>query len=257
MLSAEQKGQVIIKVKELVAQINELYNVDMAVPKVQFSLKGRAAGIADSSSWVVNFNEGLLVDNWDRYMEDTIPHEVAHLAKAHIYGYERKGKFHSPHGYYWKEIMRKLGYEPTRCHDMDTSKVANHKTKFVYECPTCKKLIPLGPHRHKKIQQGSRYFHSKCGRENPLQYVGCAGKVSNNKATVMFQTKSTPKKQESKKMKEPRPGTKIAHALLIYREMRKTTNNRQDIISAIANSMQIDRHRAAGYYQNCKKREES
>jgi len=57
-------------------------------------------------------------------------------------------------------------------------------------------------------------------------------------------------------IKAPAKGTKIAHALVIYNEMQVdgVRCSRQDIISAMANSMQIEKKAAAGYYQNCKKK---
>ena len=54
----------------------------------------------------------------------------------------------------------------------------------------------------------------------------------------------------------PKPGTKIAHARQIYLTMLagESEATRQDVISAMSHSMQIEKHAAAGYYQTCKKR---
>jgi len=56
--------------------------------------------------------------------------------------------------------------------------------------------------------------------------------------------------------KATKTGTKIAHAMIIYKEMfvDGTQCSRQDVISALTNSMGISRQQAAGYYQTCKKR---
>jgi len=63
-------------------------------------------------------------------------------------------------------------------------------------------------------------------------------------------------KTPTAKSKAPQAGTKIAHALVIYNEMQVdgVRCSRQDIISAMANSMQIEKKAAAGYYQSCKKK---
>ena len=65
-----------------------------------------------------------------------------------------------------------------------------------------------------------------------------------------------PKAKTPKANKVPAKGTKIAHALEIYKAMEVdgVRSSRQSIISAMANSMQIEKKAAAGYYQNCKKK---
>jgi len=71
-------------------------------------------------------------------------------------------------------------------------------------------------------------------------------------AKVKIAVTKTPKATPS----APAKGTKIAHALVIYNEMQVdgVRCSRQDIISAMANSMQIEKKAAAGYYQSCKKK---
>jgi len=63
-------------------------------------------------------------------------------------------------------------------------------------------------------------------------------------------------KPNTPKPKAPKAGTKIAHALVIYKEMSVdgVRCSRQDIISAMANSMRIEKKAAAGYFQSCKKK---
>lgn len=264
-LTYEQQGRVLQRVEYFVNLANEIYNSDLQMPCVRFDKRGTCGGTANYSSMELNFNAGLMLDNWDEYMNQVIPHEVAHLVKSHVYGTDRKGRLHSAHGYYWQSIMREFGCDPDRCHSMDVSKVkqvSRPKTKYVYACPCCGKEIIITSVRHNKIvRRGAQYFHC---RQLPIEYVSELGQVT-MQAAIEHKNQNTVPAPEQKKAAmnkkpkapkgEPKKGTKIAHALMIYREMRKTTDNRQDIISAIANSMQIDRHRAAGYYQNCKKRE--
>lgn len=74
------------------------------------------------------------------------------------------------------------------------------------------------------------------------------------KAKVTVTVTATPK--AAKASKAPAKGTKIAHALVIYNEMQVdgVRCSRQDIISAMSHSMQIEKKAAAGYYQSCKKK---
>jgi len=70
-------------------------------------------------------------------------------------------------------------------------------------------------------------------------------------------TPKTPKAVKTPKASSaPKAGSKIAHALTVYNEMivDGVRCSRKDIISAIANSMQIEPQQAAGYYQSCKKK---
>lgn len=65
-----------------------------------------------------------------------------------------------------------------------------------------------------------------------------------------------PRKPVEKKAKVARKpakkgGTKIEAAMAIY---KKASGSRQEIITAIAEGMGLERHAAAGYYQSCKRK---
>lgn len=88
----------------------------------------------------------------------------------------------------------------------------------------------------------TKAVHAKLLRDAPAK----------KKAKVKVTVTKTPKA----KAKAPAKGTKIAHAMEVYKAMSVdgVRSSRQDIISAMANSMQIEKKAAAGYFQSCKKK---
>lgn len=256
-LTYEQKGQVLARVEHFVNLANEIYNTDLSMPCVRFDKRGRVGATACYGRPELNFNVGLMIDNWDEYMNQVVPHEVAHLVKDHVYGTESKGRLHSPHGLYWKQIMRSFGCEPDRCHSMDTSKVAQHKTKHVYKCSCCNTEVVVGPKIHKKISGGySGYGHRGC-RGSRLIFSHTAGKVSRqeakktNPAPEQKKAALAPKPKQRKQRSEPKAGTIAARALEIYRKF--AGEDRKTVIGEIALTLNVSDKRAAQIYQGAKR----
>jgi SprT protein len=272
MLTVEQKQTVINRVNHFVEFANDHFNVKMELPFVRFEKRGTTAGTANRVSWEVNFNAGLMVDNFDLFMNDTIPHEVAHLVTDYVYGAQVKGFVRTrsgirkarreSHGKHWKSVMATFGVDPTRCHDMDVSKVAQHTGKHLYCCSACGTEMVLTQTRHNKQQRGrANYSHTGCNRAK-LNYVRAVGKVSmleayDNKVPD-FMNKPAPKKPDAPKAERPArspAGTKIGRAMEVY--MGNFGKSRQDIITLLVEEFAADnitRVQAAGYYQNCKKK---
>jgi len=252
MLSEAQQNEIINKVYEVVENGNEILITDLGTPVVLFNKRGTCGATAYYPNLELNFNSALAADNLEEYLNQVIPHEVAHLFKSHVYGPGR-GRMFAAHGGYWQQIMRALGANPTRTHNMDTSKVAQPKTKHMYECAGCKKDIVIGPVRHKNMVRGIRTY-SHC-RGQKLVFKETIGKVTNRQAHDM-KVPDFIKKAAIEAKKPKIKSTKIAHAMLVYTEMFKSEFpvSRKNVISALMHSMQISEHQAAGYYQQCKKR---
>lgn len=146
------------------------------MPEIGYFHKGRKAGDANPWEWRVRFNTGLLEDNLQRYLVRTIPHEVAHLVVFAVHGVERKGGKNVWHGEKFKAQMRAFGCEETRCHTMDTSKVAMPKRKtkkHIYVCE-CGHTLNLSSVRHNKMVRGRANYHHKCHTSGKLTYTGKA-----------------------------------------------------------------------------------
>jgi predicted SprT family Zn-dependent metalloprotease len=90
-----------------------------AIPTIEFTLKGTVAGTACHTTNTLNFNIQLAAENLDTFLNQIVPHEVAHLIAD---GLGSRG-----HDRIWKVIMRKFGVEPTVCHVMNTDSVKRQR----------------------------------------------------------------------------------------------------------------------------------
>ena len=132
--------------------------------EIRFDLRGKAAGqarIRAAGRYLIRYNLELLKRGGVDFLEQTVPHEV-----AHVLAYHRHGRDIRPHGAEWKAIMRQLGAEPTRCHDYDVGGLgARQLHYFDYHCGCM--LHRLSSIRHNKVAKGQRYLCRRCGE--PLQ----------------------------------------------------------------------------------------
>ena len=150
-------------VKHFIEMAEQQHGRSFKMPAIEYFHKGRKAGHAKSYAWTVGFNAGLLEDNLQRYMVRTIPHEVAHLVVFAVHGQLYKNGKRDSHGEKFIEQMEAFGCETTRCHTMDTSKVALPKrktTKYTVKC-SCGWTGQVGKVRANKIARGAIYEHSK------------------------------------------------------------------------------------------------
>lgn len=132
----------------------------LPVPDVSFDLRGRSAGQAVFArrrrDIRIRINAGLLASHPRQMLEDTVPHEVAHVVIFRLYG--RKAK---PHGPEWKALMRAFGVDPAPCHSLPTEPVRQLQ-RFRYAC-ACDEPVWLTSIRHKRAQQGTDYICRRCG----------------------------------------------------------------------------------------------
>lgn len=136
------------------------YGCELAPPAIGFDLRGTAAGQVriDRQHWQIRYNALLLEQNAERFLQRTVPHEVAHLVTYQLYGRRVR-----PHGREWRGVMRDFGADPTRCHSFDTrlSRVRHLRT-FHYRC-ACQRH-ELTSIRHNRIQRGMVYLCRNCQR---------------------------------------------------------------------------------------------
>jgi SprT protein len=133
---------------------------EFGYPIVDFKLRGRTAGKASWYFNQININETLLRENFARFKERTIPHEVAHIVAGKLTNGRCK-----PHGRHWKSIMIKFGCETSRCHnyDVSNSKARTVSRQYRYEC-NCQEAM-FTSIRHKRAQgqpDGLYYSCRKC-----------------------------------------------------------------------------------------------
>jgi predicted SprT family Zn-dependent metalloprotease len=90
-------------------------------------------------------------------LERTLLHELAHVADFYVYNTVG-------HGRTWRHCMIKLGQEPSRCHNYDTSGLKRkHKRVAMIQCQC--RTMEITSQRLKKIQSGRTYTCLKCRQQ--------------------------------------------------------------------------------------------
>lgn len=112
----EMKERVAHKVWQVLEELNEEYNAEFDFPRIEWCMIGTTAGRAWLGQWRIQLNEQLCKENLEDFINDTVPHEVAHLVAYKVFGDDG-------HGDGWRSVMRALGLNPTRCHDYETKNV--------------------------------------------------------------------------------------------------------------------------------------
>lgn len=131
-----------------------------ARPVIRFDLRGVTAGqlrIDQHGHCTIRYNPALLLRHGADFLARTVPHETAHFL-----AYRLHGRGIRPHGLEWQAIMRRLGADPTRCHDYDIEGLsARRLSYFDYHCD-CRDHR-LSTIRHNKVRRGTSYLCRQCG----------------------------------------------------------------------------------------------
>lgn len=244
---ANIKARVEAKLRESIALAEKHYGQTFKFPRVEYSVRGTCGGKAYTTEWRVNFNATLLVENEDKFIATTVPHEMAHLIDYQLNPnnfHAAWGKKRSIHGPTWKRIMMVLGAPPNRCHTYDTKNSrVKQKTRYEWVCQHCGAKMVLGPKRHKKQKQRDCYRprNAGCNWSHTYKYVGIEGQVLATAANNPTPPKSTNKKT-----------TKQSKANAIYQRMAGSA--RKDVIVEIIAQLGVGAAHASTLYANAKKR---
>ncbi|ANI30036.1 hypothetical protein PL78_09410 [Yersinia entomophaga] len=130
-------------------------------PKINYYQRGTSAGSAYLQSWEIRLNPVLLLENKQTFIDEVVPHELAHLLV-----FRRFGRV-APHGKEWRWMMESVLQVPaSRTHKFEIASVQS-KT-FPYRC-ACQ-LHQLTVRRHNRVLRGeSEYRCRHCGEK--LQYT--------------------------------------------------------------------------------------
>lgn len=143
--------QIRAKINQLIAEYEHRHQ-GQKVPQIdiRFDLRGRVAGQAGRKGWnyFMRFNRDMMLNQaWDHIINDTVPHELAHII-CFANGSDRG------HGVFWKRTCRALGGSGETYHQ-EAVVYAKGRT-FVYTTSTGA-TINLSETKHRKIQQGAAY----------------------------------------------------------------------------------------------------
>jgi SprT protein len=102
---------------------NSLYRIQLPYPEISFQLKGTYAGKAFGRRWLIKYNYPLLEENFEDFVNITVPHETAHLVEFKLFG-------KAGHKDNWKRIMKDFGIQnPKRCHNYKIIQKGRRRTR--------------------------------------------------------------------------------------------------------------------------------
>ncbi len=126
----------------------------MPMPELKFDLRGLRAGTAEFERWRIRLNPELLLHHAQSFIDDTVPHEAAHLVAWRVWGVRIQ-----PHGTQWRRVMSLLGAAPERCHRYAATP-SRRLRRFRYAC-SCREHW-LSSIRHNRARRGIHYLCLSC-----------------------------------------------------------------------------------------------
>ncbi len=146
-----------MQVVNVLIKANDIWNLDLDVPSIDFYSKGKVAGTARCISWRLEFNEILMDENKDSFIQ-TIIHEVAHLVTHKLYPNAKQN-----HGPEFKYVITKLGGEAKTYHNYDVSNVPGKKQqRHQYKCVGCGKVMQISTTLHNRLHRDVVYRTRCC-----------------------------------------------------------------------------------------------
>lgn len=134
------------------------------LPQLNYQQTGTIAGSAHYAAWLIKLNGILLLENSQAFIEQVIPHELAHLLTFAEFGQV------APHGKQWRWMMEQILQVPAkRTHHFAIDNVKRrHYQRFSYHCQC--QTHQLTRYRHQRILLGQVCYH--CRRcKSPLRYL--------------------------------------------------------------------------------------
>lgn len=263
-VTPQVQALVMKKLVECRDKVEAHYNRAIPMPTIGYDVTGTTAGFANYVHNHIRFNGGLLMANLDAFIERTVPHEFAHIACDTLYPeahrplrpvFSTKRVKREVHGPRFREIMAVMGAEDdSRCHNYDTSTTAKPKSKYKYECVSCKREYAVGPKIHNAIHTNQgRTYTCRCGGK--LAMIQELGKVSYTQAKQIMAGEIPPAPVDPKKttsLKAPVYGTKLYRCWELYQSYCNS-EDRAGMINLFVMEAGCTYAGASTYHATCKK----
>lgn len=162
MLSAELQHQAQQALQAYIDQASKHFLHQFRQPQLSYKLRGKCAGKAYLTRWEIRLNPVLFAENPQAFLNEVLPHEIAHLLTYQLFGKVK------PHGVEWRSLMREVFHlQPKTTHSFDVSTVQGTGYAYLCQCQTHYLTI----RRHNKVLKGSaNYRCTRCQQE--LQFTG-------------------------------------------------------------------------------------
>ena len=148
--------QIIDRVDTLIAEAIAYTGCQVKTPSISFRRSGGNAGTAHLQRNHVNFNPIFLADNFTEYLNQVIPHEIAHIVVFQCFGKVK------PHGKEWQSVMREIyKCDPDVRHSMTLPENAQRGVDYRCDCG----IIKLGIRRHNKVLRGEQSYQCRQCRQ--------------------------------------------------------------------------------------------
>ncbi|RDL45824.1 SprT family zinc-dependent metalloprotease [Marinomonas piezotolerans] len=156
----ELRRRVEVKIDQCLKQAERYFNMRLTKPIFNFKQRGRSAGTAYLQTNEMRFNAFMLNQDPEKFIDEVVPHEVAHLVVYQVYGSKPK-----PHGPEWVAIMEHLfNVDAERTH---TFEVPKPKRLYLYQCGC--QTHEFTAHRHGRVKRGTQYLCKLC--KEPLVFL--------------------------------------------------------------------------------------
>ena len=175
------------KVAECIAIAERKFGNKMPNVQVRFDLRGRAAGVAGKQygNFFLRFNVvhmNLGGKTWDHIINDTVAHEVAHLA---CFQAPTLGRNHDAG---WQRVCIALGGNGQRCYSENDAPEAIAANKPYVYTTTNGATVRVSSAIHSRIQKGKSYRvrggQGCISNECQYSYMDAAGIAASKKQVV-------------------------------------------------------------------------
>ncbi|SFR10893.1 MULTISPECIES: SprT family zinc-dependent metalloprotease [unclassified Enterobacter] len=141
--------------RQHLAQANLKLERHYPEPKLVYQQRGTSAGTAWAERYEIRLNPVLLLENEQAFINEVVPHELAHLLVWKHFGRV------APHGKEWKWMMESvLGVPAHRTHQFELHSV--RQNTFPYRCRCQEHQLTV--RRHNKVLRNEAVYRCvHCG----------------------------------------------------------------------------------------------
>ena len=132
LLTADRRKKIAAKVREVFDIAEKHYGQKFEDPEIRYDIKNTDGGTATFQQWLIRLNLILMVENEEKFLATTVPHEAAHLIARRMYHAKlaAEGKKMRPHGKEWKEVMELFKVAAKVTHSYDCTSIQRpHRRK--------------------------------------------------------------------------------------------------------------------------------